>query len=299
MNEKNPTPIRSTLLRRIEKATKKKISQVQPIQGGYTPALRLKVIQEDGSTLFAKIGTNTHTSNALRQENKIYQTLQSSFLPKFIRWEDDPNQPILLLEDLSEAFWPPPWSETRIAQVMDTLPQVWGSSLPNIPVMVDMPHIGDGWHQVAENPAPFLALGFATEKWLQSALATLLRINEVEVVNGRSLLHFDLRSDNICFTQNRAIIIDWNLVCLGNPKVDLGFWLPSLEAEGGPPPEQLLPGAGEIAGLVSGFFAARAGLPTIPDAPRVRNIQLMQLKTALPWAVRGLGLPQLDGSMVN
>jgi hypothetical protein len=92
-----------------------------------------------------------------------------------------------------------------------------------------------------------------------------------------------------------VILIDWNFVCLGNPRFDVGFWLPSLEAEGGPPPETILPDAGDIAGLVSGFYACRAGLPLIPDAPRVRHIQQVQLKYALPWAVRALGLPPLDG----
>jgi hypothetical protein len=38
-------------------------------------------------------------------------------------------------------------------------------------------------------------------------------------------------------------------------------------------------------------FAARAGLPTIPAPPRVRDIQRLQLTTALPWAARTLGLP--------
>ena len=46
---------------------------------------------------------------------------------------------------------------------------------------------------------------------------------------------------------------------------------------------------------MSGYFAARAGLPVIPNAPRVRAVQLAQLRTALPWAQRALGLPPLDG----
>ena len=85
--------------------------------------------------------------------------------------------------------------------------------------------------------------------------------------------------------------MDWNLACLSNPNLDLGFWLPSLAYEGGPKPEEILPVAPEIAAWVSGFFAARAGLPAIPDAPRVRLVQRQQLETALPWVSRTLGLP--------
>jgi hypothetical protein len=104
-----------------------------------------------------------------------------------------------------------------------------------------------------------------------------------------------LRSDNICLTESRAIFVDWNLACLSNPKLDLGFWLPSLAYEGGPEPETILPDAPEIAAWVAGFFAARAGRPEIHDAPRVRLVQRQQLETALPWAVRSLDLPRIVG----
>ena len=85
--------------------------------------------------------------------------------------------------------------------------------------------------------------------------------------------------------------MDWNFACVSNPQLDLGFWLPSLAYEGGPEPERILPDAPAIAAWVAGFFAARAGLPGIRDAPRVRLVQRQQLVTALPWAARALGLP--------
>ena len=104
-----------------------------------------------------------------------------------------------------------------------------------------------------------------------------------------------MRSDNLCFVGERVVLVDWNLACRGSPLLDLAFWLPSLQSEGGPPPDTILPGAGALAALVSGFFACRAGRPVIPDAPRVRQVQLTQLRCALPWVVRALDLPPLDG----
>jgi hypothetical protein len=95
----------------------------------------------------------------------------------------------------------------------------------------------------------------------------------------------------MCLTAGRALFVDWNLACIGNPTLDLGFWLPSLAYEGGPAPERILPDAPAIAARVSGYFAARAGLPDIEDAPRVRVVQRQQLATALPWVARALDLP--------
>jgi hypothetical protein len=71
---------------------------------------------------------------------------------------------------------------------------------------------------------------------------------------------------------------------------DLAFWLPSLHLEGGPKPENVTAITPGVVALVAGFFAAEAGLPQIPHAPGVRDIQLRQLRVALPWAARALDL---------
>jgi thiamine kinase-like enzyme len=144
---------------------------------------------------------------------------------------------------------------------------------------------------VAADPAPFLSLGIGSTAWLEEVLPVLVAAEARCLPAGEALCHWDLRSDNICLAGGRVVFVDWNLACRSNPRLDLGFWLPSLAFEGGPAPERLLPDAPEVAAWVAGFFAARAGLPGIPDAPRVRQVQREQLSTALPWALRALGLP--------
>src|SRR3712207_9420956 len=87
----------------------------------------------------------------------------------------------------------------------------------------------------------------ADARWLEKTLPTLIRHEESCPTAGDSLTHWDLRSDNICITAERAVFVDWNLACLSNPRLDLGFWLPSLAYEGGPRPEEILPDAPEVA----------------------------------------------------
>ena len=288
-----------SLTQRIEESIGKKSDNVHEVMRGYTPAKRLVISFEDGSSIFAKIGTTADTSGWLRKEHRLYEALSGSFMPNYLGWNNDSKHPILLLEDLSKACWPfsdsIPWTEEQIDLVLSALDRLWGSTLRDIPRLTDFGYMLDGWHQVAADPEPFLALNLVSESWLNTALQTLLEIDGQEVAKGNSLLHLDIRSDNICIDGFRAILVDWNHVCRGNKQCDLGFWLPSLHAEGGPPPESFLPDGAEIAGLISGFFAVRAGLPLIPDAPKVRTIQLVQLRYALPWAVRALDLPPLDG----
>ncbi len=214
-------------------------------------------------------------------------------MPRLVAFEDHEQEPILVLEDLSAYHWPPPWEDGQVDMVLAQI-----DALHATPAAIESyaeVH-GDGeknWHTVASDPAPFLALGIATPAWLERALPLLLQQAARCRTEGSSLTHWDIRSDNICIQPRQAVLVDWNLACVGNPVLDLGFWLPSLAAEGGPAPEGILPDAPEVAAWVAGFFAARAGLPLIPDAPRVRLVQRQQLATALPWAIRALDLPPL------
>lgn len=291
-------PISTHLTARIARLAEQPVADMIPVQGGYTPALRLRVTLQNGRSVFAKVGTNPYIAGELRREHHVYTHLRGDFMPEMLGWEDDFTQPILLLEDLSAAHWPPPWQPGQVKQVLDTLPQIWQTAVPHLKNLADYDDLLNSWQQVAQNPAPFLSLQLASSRWLEAALPQLLAVDGVALAQGNDFLHLDMRSDNLCLADNRVIFVDWNHACYGNGRLDLGFLLPSLAAEGGPPPEAILPNAADIATVVSGFFAARAGLPLIADAPYVRHIQLVQLKEALPWVVRAYALPPLDGHMV-
>jgi hypothetical protein len=93
----------------------------------------------------------------------------------------------------------------------------------------------------------------------------------------------------------RVVLVDWNWACRGNGTVDIAAWLPSLHLEGGPLPDAMLPEPPCLAALISGYFAARAGLPVEQASIQIRALQLAQLQVALPWGVRALGLPPPEG----
>ncbi len=200
---------------------------------------------------------------------------------------------MLLLEDLSAAYWPPPWRPSDVELVLDALANVRATPPPRWVPAQDRERLR-GWPVVAEDPRPLLGLGLCSEAWLNEALPDLVAAEGAAKIDGDTLVHLDVRSDNLCFSGDRVLLVDWNLAARANPLLDVAAWLPSLHSEGGPLPEDTLPNEPELAALISGFFASRAGLPTIEAAPRVRGVQLEQLRSALPWAVRSLGLPVLD-----
>lgn len=261
------------------------------VRGGYTPAARY-LVSAAGSRAFVKVGTTPLTAGFLRREAFAYERIKGPFVPRFMGWQDHDAEPMLIIEDLSEARWPPPWDAKLLDAVLEqvdamhrTTADLGSQALAGEP--------SSGWSIVAENPEPFLSLRLASKEWLVRSLATLIDAEAECAIEGTAVTHFDLRSDNMCLTNAGVKFIDWAEACLGNPKLDLGFWLPSLCFEGGPQPDVLLPDAPEVAAWVSGFFAARAGLPDIADAPLVRRVQREQLSTALPWAQRALDLREL------
>ena len=256
---------------------------------GYTPALRRLVRLADGRRVFVKAATNNSTAQWLRDEQRIYTRLEATFLAKHIAFADG-ERPVMVLEDLSQAHWPPPWRRDDVAAVRAAMSAVAACQPAHLPPL-DPEIIQTGWQTVATDPEPFLSLGFVPAAWLSRALPRLTAAALTVDLSGASLLHGDLRSDNLCLRGDQVVLVDWNYACLGNPEVDLAFWLPSLAMEGGGQPESILPAAPGLAAMVSGFFAARAGLPLISHAPRVRQIQQVQLSAALPWAIRALGLP--------
>ena len=153
------------------------------------------------------------------------------------------------------------------------------------------------------DPEAFLGIGMVDHNWIERSLPLLLRVADSADLDGEVLVHFDVRSDNVCLLENRTVLVDWSGPAVGNLVFDVVAWAPSLAFEGGPAPEALTARAGlataqvaPVAALIAGYFAANAGRPPIPGAPHVRRVQREQLSVALPWVCRllGLDMPVVD-----
>jgi Phosphotransferase enzyme family len=280
------------MIERVASAVRTSVRSIRPIETrGYAMAFHAIVEFSDGTTAFVKAGAEEITSEFLRDELRFYRAVEAPFMPTLLGY-DEADPPLLVLEDLSAARWPPPWDDATIAQVRNALAAIWSTPAPAWvpPITDEREWLLGGWSEIEADPKPFLSLGLGSAAWLDEALPVLRAAAESAPIEGASLLHLDVRSDNLCLTDRGAVLVDWNLVHLGNPDLDLAGWAPSLHLEGGPAPEATLPSAPELAAVLAGFFAARAGLPPPPTAHEVRSFQLAQARIALPWACRELDL---------
>lgn len=261
--------------------------------GGYgTNTDKWTVDLDDERRVFVKFALDELAGGWLRDESRIYTSLGASFLPDLVAWHDAAGATFLVLEDLSDAHWPPPWSQAQISLLLETLAAVRATEPPpGLARLETLRESIDGWSAVREDPEPFLSAGLCSREWLDTTLPTLARVSSECDLAGDALLHTDVRSDNLCFHGERTLLVDWNLACIGKGLFDLVALAPSLSFEGGPEPWQVVPDSEGIAALVAGYWAARVGLPAPATAPRVREVQRRQLEVALPWVARELGLP--------
>lgn len=275
---------------RIERALGSAPIRYTARPGGYSTADRFSVELADGRRVFVKSATAPHLAGWLRREHEVYASLSGGFIPRLEGWDDDGVRPVLAIEDLSDADWAPRWDESRVAAVLEALAEIAaGPHPPNThPVKEGFPKLFNRWEEVARNPEPFLSTGIRDRAWLDRCLPVIIEAAATVDASGDSLLHLDVRSDNLCFRDGRAILVDWNWASLGNPRLDLAAWLPSVTCEGGPQPWEVLPDGGAYAAFISGVWAAVAGLPPPETAPDVRDLQRRQLEVALAWCDREL-----------
>lgn len=277
---------------RIERATGTASVEYLRAAGGYSFADRFVVRLADGRTVFVKSAEAENMAAWLRREHQVYASLAGTFIPRLEGWDDDGVRPVLVIEDLSDADWVPNWNDERVAAVRAALEELAGAGPPpgTKPVTDSFAELFGRWQSVADDPASFLSLGLRDRGWLERNLDVILRAASDAPVAGSALCHLDVRSDNLCFRDGRAVLVDWNWASLANPDLDLAAWLPSVTVEGGPKPWQVLSGAGRLAAFVAGVWAAVAGLPAPETAPGVRPVQRAQLAVALDWIEHELDL---------
>jgi hypothetical protein len=149
-----------------------------------------------------------------------------------------------------------------------------------------------GWSELAAQPTTPSGL----DEWAGRHLTQLAELESdwPDAIVGDTLLHCDVRADNMLVTDRGVVFVDWPHACVGTAEFDLPAWAPSVALEGGPSPEDLLamsPGARAadadavtvLVAALSGFFVAHSLRPPPPGLPTLRTFQAAQGDVALSW----------------
>jgi aminoglycoside phosphotransferase (APT) family kinase protein len=168
------------------------------------------------------------------------------------------------------------------------------------PSPLETPRVGttlassiNGWYRI-EAPEEL-------DDWSRRHLDALVELEaRVAGVAGDTLLHFDVRADNLLLTDDEVYFVDWPHAQTGPAWVDAAAFAPSVTMQGGPNPEELFtrwPGAAladpdevtAVVASVAGFFAYRAMLPPPPGLPTLREFQAAQGIVARQWLAARTG----------
>jgi Ser/Thr protein kinase RdoA (MazF antagonist) len=197
-----------------------------------------------------------------------------------------------------------PWDEDELRAAVSALHALHHALTPNpvpdAPSAADrLQHLFGGWAELASGARPAEGL----DAWTTHNLDRLAELESAwpDAVAGSTLLHCDVRSDNLLVTASGDVVfVDWPHACVGAAVFDLVAWAPSVRLEGGPPPEEMLalsPAAAVVdpdvlAVLVaafSGFLVCHSLQPPPPGLPTLRSFQAAQGEVALHWLRRVTG----------
>ena len=197
-----------------------------------------------------------------------------------------------------------PWRSSELGQTLDaiaTLSELLTPS-PLPPGLVGV--IGD-WEVIGGRPWWKLAEKRPTnlDAWSARHLDTLagLEAEASVAATGDTLLHLDLRADNLLLTpEGRVLVVDWPHARIGASWVDAVFLAPSVAMQGGPPPEGLVArrphgrrvdsdALTAVVAAVAGFFTRESLQPAPPGLPTLRPFQAAQGEVARSWLARRTG----------
>jgi len=273
--------------------------------GGMSPGVAARLELADGNRAFVKaVGSepNPYSPGMHRREAEVAAALPAEApAPRLLFAHDDGNWVALVFEDVEGHEPAVPWRPDELERVLAALTDLAEALTPApvaAPTAADyLAELFGGWSQLAQQGG-----AEGVDPWATARLDELARLEAgwAEASIGETLLHADVRSDNVLLTEERVVFVDWPHACLGAAWLDLAGFLPSLAMQGGPRPwevfeahplgrnaprERVLP----LIAAFAGFFVQRSTLPAPPGLATLREFQHAQGVEALAWLRRSLG----------
>jgi aminoglycoside phosphotransferase (APT) family kinase protein len=286
-------------------------ARTQP--GGFSPGLAARVRCADGTRWFVKAASadlNLDAPRMHRQEAKVLADLDPLILagqlpvPRLRGTVTHGSWFALVVDDVDGRQPVVPWQDRELDLVLaaldrlaEALTPVPATILPAVPTVAE--YLGanfSGWRALAGTPRDD-----RLDPWSRARLAELAELEATWAAHaaGDTLLHADIRADNLLLTGNgvasdRIMVVDWPHACRGAAFVDLVGFAPSVAMQGGPAPAELLARSrtGQdvnresltaVVCALAGYFTQRSLQPAPPGLPTVRQFQAAQGEVARRW----------------
>jgi hypothetical protein len=273
--------------------------------GGFSPGLASVLRLVDGRSVFVKAvnaARNPESPALHRREAEVLAALPGGVPTPRLLWSyDDGDWVALMIEAVDGRLPAQPWRPDELAAFLRLAAGLVDQLTP---APVEAPAIEErfrlaftGWRRLASDPATARRI----DPWVYRHLDRLAGLERdwPAAASGATLLHADLRADNVLLTNGGPVAVDWPHACLGAGWVDLLLALPSVAMHGGGDPEEIWAGyppaaradpqaVTAVLAAVTGFFLHQSLRPAPPNLPRVRDFQAAQGRAGLAWLRRRL-----------
>lgn len=283
------------------------VTAASSIPYGFSPGVVAKIEVSGGRRLFIKSLTeavNAEAAFLYRAEIAACLSMpepaggQSGRYWPALLWSHDADGHITMIFEYVDGS--PPHTPWRPEDLRRALSAVAGfATVRATSPMRDISEVyGDrftGWRDLAGLAVTDSRLG-RLDPWARARLSQLAGLEAGWARGGPydSFLHGDLRSDNMLFTRDEVVLVDWAWACTGPAWFDLMMMLPSVRLEGGPEPAEVFDASAvaktadpaEVTSMLAaltGFFVRQSLLSAPPGIVALREFQADQGEVALGW----------------
>ena len=275
-------------------------SETQP--GGFSPGVAAIVSTSQGRKAFVKSSSSSisqPSATANRWEIKYTAALQGNpRVPKLLHSFENGDWVSLIYEVVEGRHPELPWKKDELDFVFSELSKLTGSLTPcphaNLftPLAESDTEKFDGWSLFTQDRSIVRKL---RDPWIEENLEALVSLEKrwPEAAQGDTLLHTDLRADQILITKEMAVFLDWPHAKIGAAWIDFLFMFPSIVLQKGPsmdslvsrsplarvPDSKLFP----MAAALAGFFHWNCLQPPFPRLPTLREFQRTQGDVVIRW----------------
>ena len=295
-----PEPVREA----IERVCGAPVIEARTQPGGFSPGVAARVRCADGTRCFIKAASaelNPDTPRLHRQEARVLADLDpliaAGRLPVPRLWGTAELGPwfALIIDDVAGRQPALPWREDELGLVLAALDRL---AAVLTPAPVTVPAIAEyferdftGWRTLSASPSDD-----RIEPWSRARLPELAGLEATWAAHaaGSTLVHADIRADNLLLTDEGVMVVDWPHACRGAAFADLVLFAPSVAMQGGPEPAALLARSRvgrdasreALVALVcalAGYFTERSLQPPPPGLPTVRRFQAAHAEVTCRW----------------
>ncbi|MEV6865410.1 aminoglycoside phosphotransferase family protein [Streptosporangium subroseum] len=273
--------------------------------GGFSPGVAARLSLTNNDRVFIKaIRTDHVLAGKYRTEAETAGRLPSAAPAPRLRWHGmEADWVVLIFDDVDGRHPDLSPGSPDVSTVASALSDMAGlltpsplSGLP--PASVSRVRLLYGWHDLAESPPHDLG------DWEQLHLRALADLETLwgRHADGATLVHGDIRPDNLLITDGTAVVVDWAQPCQGAAWQDIADLIPHLIMAGHTPEtaEKALTGlpswdlaATEVmtsyAAAFAGYWTRMSRQPAPPGVPHLRSYQRRAAEAALAWTMYRTG----------